>query len=96
MAVPTEYVIIGFEGNHFSGEIVPELAALVENGLVRILDIVFISKDPNGNVVALEVDEDENLAVFAELDGEIGGIIGPDDIAHAATMEGGSSMLLIV
>ena len=96
MAVPTEYVILGFEGNQFSGEIVPELAALVENGLVRILDIVFVSKDPDGNVVALEVDEDENLSIFADLDGEIGGLIGPDDIAHAATMEGGSSMLLIV
>lgn len=96
MAVPTEYVILGFEGNRFSGEIVPELSALVENGLVRILDIVFISRDPDGNVVALEVDEDENLAIFADLDGEVGGLIGPDDIAHAATIEGGSSMLLIV
>jgi hypothetical protein len=96
MAVPTEYIILGFEGNNFSGEIVPEVAALVDNGLVRILDVLFIRKDPDGSLVALEIDEDENLAIFADLDVEIGGIIGPEDIAHAATMEKGSSMLLIV
>lgn len=96
MATPTEYVIIGFEGNHFSGEIVPEISALVDHGLVRILDVVFLSRDPDGNVVVVEIDEDENLAVFAQLDGEVGGLIGPEDIAHAATMEGGSSVLLIV
>jgi hypothetical protein len=96
MAVPTEYTILGFEGNHFSGEIVPEIAALVDRGMVRILDAVFLSRSPDGNLVALEIDEDEDLAVFAAIDGEIGGLIGPEDIAHAAAIEGGSSMLLIV
>jgi hypothetical protein len=96
MAVPTEYTILGFEGNHFSGEIVPEIAALVDRGMVRILDAVFLSRAPDGNLVALEIDEDEDLAVFAAIDGEIGGLIGPEDIAHAAAIEGGSSMLLIV
>jgi hypothetical protein len=96
MAVPTEYIILGFEGNHFSGEIVPEIAALVDRGMVRILDAVFLSRAPDGNLVALEIDEDEDLAVFAAIDGEIGGLIGPEDIAHAAAIEGGSSMLLIV
>ena len=96
MAVPTEYVVMGFEGNQFTGEIVPEIVALVDGGLVRILDIVFVSTDSDGNVVVLEVDEDENLTVFAALEGELGGIIGPDDIAHAVAIDGGSSLLLIV
>ena len=42
---PVEYLILGFPGNKFTGEIVPELAKLIESGLVRIIDLTFISKD---------------------------------------------------
>jgi Family of unknown function (DUF6325) len=97
MAASVEYVIIGFSDNEFRGEIAPELAALIDAGLVRIVDLIFVSKGVDGSVVTLEVDEDDELAMFAALDGEVGGIIGPDDIEHAAAaIEGGDSVLLIV
>jgi hypothetical protein len=35
---PVEYVVIGFPGNRFRGEIVPALAELVDNDVVRIID----------------------------------------------------------
>lgn len=92
-----EYVIIGFPENRFTGEIAPELAKLIDAGVVRIVDLVFISKNTDGSVVVLEVDEHEHLAMFAELDGEVGGVIGPDDVEHAAAaVDHGSSVLLIV
>lgn len=92
-----EYAIIGFAGNDFTGEIASELANLIDAGLVRILDLVFLSKGPDDSVVIFEVDEHEQLAMFAALDGEVGGLIGPDDIEHAVeSIAGGSSVLLIV
>ena len=45
---PVEYIIVGFPGNKFNGEIAPELMALVESGTVRILDLIFIGKDDDG------------------------------------------------
>ena len=95
---PVEYIIIGFPGNQFKGEIVPELANLVEAGLIRILDLVIISRDEAGDVLVIEVDEDGDLSiVFAALDAEVGGVIGPDDIQHAAqSIEPGSSAALLV
>jgi hypothetical protein len=97
MAAPLEYIIIGFPENAFSGEIVPELAALVDAGTIRILDLVFIARGDDGSVLALEVDEHEHLSAFAELPGGVGGVIGPDDIEHAAaSIAAGSSVMLIV
>jgi len=94
---PVEYVIIGFPGNQFTGEIAPELAKLVESGLVRIIDLVFIAKDEAGDVVVLEVDEQADLNVFASIEGEVGGVLGDEDVAHAAeAIEPGSSALLLL
>jgi len=64
---PVEYLVIGFEGNNFKGAFVPALLELVENGTVKILDIVFISEDVNGDLVALEFDELDELEPFRTL-----------------------------
>jgi uncharacterized membrane protein len=95
---PVEYIIIGFPGNQFRGEIVPELVNLVEKGLIRIIDLVVISRNDAGDVLVIEVDEDGDLsAMFATLDGEVGGAIGNEDIQHAAaSIEPGSSAALLL
>lgn len=94
---PVEYIIIGFPGNKFNGEIVPELSALVDRGLVRILDVVFIGKDGNGDVVAFEIDEMGDVPQLANLEGETGGLISQQDIEHAAAgLEPNSSAGLLI
>lgn len=97
MTAPLEYIIIGFAENDFSGEIVDELAALVDNGVIKIVDLVFVARGDDGSVIALEVDEHEHLSAFTALEGDVGGVIGPDDIDHAAqSIADGSSVLLLV
>ena len=97
MTASLEYLIIGFPENDFSGEIVPALTSMVDDGLVRIVDLVFVAKGADGSVVALEVDEHEHLSALAAIEGDVGGVIGPDDIDHAAeSISEGSSLLLIV
>jgi hypothetical protein len=94
---PVEYIIVGFPGNKFSGEIAPELMALVETGTVRILDLVFIGKDADGSVVAFEIDELDAAVGFGGLDGEVGGLISPEDIEYAAAaLEPNSSAALLI
>ena len=82
---PVEYIIVGFPGNQFNGEIAPELGKLVDSGTIRILDLVFITKDADGNVEAIEFEDHDDVALFAALDGEVGGFISDEDIDYAAT-----------
>jgi hypothetical protein len=80
---PIEYLLIEFPGNKFTGEIVPALGRLIENRTVRILDLVFIRTDASGTRTTLEFDQLDELAPFAALDGEAGGLVSKEDIAYA-------------
>lgn len=96
---PVEYVVIGFPGNRFKGEIVPAVAELVDHGIVRIIDVAFIKKDTDGNVAMFEYDAlDDVLAFgFADIDGEAGGVLNDEDLELAAeALEPDSSAALIV
>ena len=94
---PVEYIIVGFPGNKFTGDIAPELIALVESGTVRVLDLVFIGKDDDGSVLAFEIDELDGVAGFDGLTGEFGGLIGPEDIEFVASkLAPGSSAALLL
>lgn len=96
---PVEYVVIGFPGNRFKGEIVPAVAELVDNDIVRIIDVAFIKKDPDGNATMFEYDTlDDVLAFgFADVDGEARGVLNDEDLELAAeALEPNSSAALVV
>jgi hypothetical protein len=94
---PVEYIIIGFPGNEFNGHIAPALADLIGSGTIRILDLVFIGKDAAGEVLTFEFDQLDELAPFADLEGEVGGLIGQEDIDHAAeSLEPNMSAALLI
>ncbi|MFJ5553607.1 DUF6325 family protein, partial [Streptomyces sp. NPDC093225] len=91
---PIDYVVVEFPGNRMTGEAFPLLVDLVDRGIVRILDLMFIRKDQDGTVVALEItdldgDGQLDLTVF---DGVHSGILGQDELEEAATaVEPGNS-----
>jgi hypothetical protein len=94
---PVSYTVIAFPGNHFQGNIAPEVARLVSNGTVRILDLVFVGKDDEGNTVSLEFDQLDELAGFNDIDGEVGGLVNSEDLDHvAASLPENNSALIIV
>jgi hypothetical protein len=82
---PVEYIIIEFPGNDFRGDIVPAMAKLVDDGTVRIIDLVFIMKDSDGNVTIYEYDQLDELAPFASLPGEVGDFVNQEDLDYVAT-----------
>jgi len=94
---PVEYIVVSFPGNQFNGQIAPELVALVESGTIRILDLLFIGKDAEGTVVSFEIDELADALGFDRLPGEVGGLIGPEDIEFVgAQLEANSSAALLI
>ena len=94
---PVEYVLIGFPDNKFTGGIAPALADLVNSGTVRIIDLVFIRKDADGNVLSFEYDELAETAAYGDIDGDADGFLDEEDILAAAEeLDNNSSTLLIV
>ncbi|MDD2788762.1 DUF6325 family protein, partial [Methanoculleus sp.] len=52
---PVEYMVIEFPGNQFKGEIIPALREVVDKGVIRIIDLVFMRKDDQGNISVMEL-----------------------------------------
>ncbi len=79
---PVDFVALEFKGNQFKGEIFPELMKLVNDGVVRVIDIIVVKKDADGNVTHQEIQETDQsvLAVFNPLKAEINGMIQVEDI----------------
>src|SRR3954468_4078506 len=92
-----DYIIVGFPGNQFNGEIAPELGKLVDSGTIRILDLVFITKNADGDARAAEFEDHANAPPFNALEGEVGGVISDEDIDYAAVeLEPNSSAALLI
>ncbi len=85
--LPLEYALIGFEGNKFSGKIVPELVDLAERGIVRFVDIVFIRKDEAGSTSTIELNdlEPELYEAFVPMGEHVSSLFTTDDLAIAAS-----------
>jgi hypothetical protein len=78
---PVEYIAIGFPGNKFSGEIIPAIKELQDSGTIRVLDLVIITKDDDGNVAAIELADatPEQGAALAALGVESNNLLGQED-----------------
>jgi hypothetical protein len=96
---PVEYMVVAFPGNKFNGEVAPALKELVDNGTIRVIDLAFVHKDENGDVAALEL-EDEGSEVFAAFQAvthERGGLVNDDDLMDiGAALDANSSAAILV
>lgn len=83
---PLEYVVIQFEDNRFTGELLPVLMDVEEEGCVGVVDLIFVRKDASGALTLLEISElDEGLAAAYEpLVSEFHGLLTAEDVATAA------------
>ena len=98
MAVgPVDVYIIGFPGNKFSGRIAPAIMELVDNGTIRVLDLLFVSKDADGVVTSLQAaDLDEDGAAFVSIDVTQPGALGPEDAEEVSEdLPANSSAMLV-
>jgi Family of unknown function (DUF6325) len=97
---PIDIVVIGYPpGAPMNGEGVPIFLDLVDRGIIRVLDALFVRKDADGtfsgfDLADLDQETAGDLAVFA---GATTGLLDEDDVATAAAeIESGSAALLLV
>jgi Family of unknown function (DUF6325) len=96
---PIDYVVLEWPGElPTTGEVQPLLLDLVDRGIIRILDIAFLTKDEDGSVRALDVGNLEQVAAaFAAFEGASSGLLGFDDLQEAAAaLDPGTSAAVLV
>ena len=96
---PVDFMVIEFPGGRMNGEGLPLLVDLVDRGIVRLLDLVFVRKMSDGSVVRMNItglsrDGFEDLEVF---EGASSGMLDDNDIkAAASVVDAGSTAALVV
>jgi uncharacterized membrane protein len=72
---PVQLLVVAFEGGRFEGRVLAELRRLREHDSVRLVDLIFVAKDADGDVVRLE-QSDLSPAEAAEFGALAGALVG--------------------
>ena len=87
---PIQFIVVGFRGNQFRGEILPELASLVKSRLIRVIDLLVVKKGEDDEVEVLQastLSESERADLAALAGALIGlgaaGVEGAEILAEA-------------
>lgn len=88
MRGPIDYIIVGFEGNNFKGEVLEELEKAVNDGTIAILDLAVIVKDKDGNVESLELSNLDSAVAkkISESKSGSAGLITPEDVVETGDL----------
>ena len=96
---PVDFLALEFDTDKLKGEIMPTIVELVENKVVRVIDLVVIQKDQDGKHEALELQQlaPEVIAIFDPLMVEISGIVQVEDIdAIAEEMDNNTTAAILL
>ncbi len=97
---PVDIVVIAYPaGAPMTGEAAPLLVDLVERGIIRVLDAMFVMKNEDGTFSGFDATDltDKGVGNFTVFEGASSGLLGEDDAAKAADeIEPGSAAVMIV
>lgn len=96
---PIEMLVVRFPGNQFTGEIMPALMELIDNGIVRVIDLLLVKKDAEGRVALFELSdlEPDVFGIFSPLVTDVTPLLNEDDaFGLAAALENDSSAGLLL
>jgi hypothetical protein len=97
---PVDIAVIAYPKDApMTGEAVPILLGLVEDGVIRVLDAMFVTKQEDGDIAGFEASglDEKGLTSFREFEGASSGLLGDDDIATAAeALEPGEAAVMIM
>jgi hypothetical protein len=54
---PVDWIVVEFPGSRFNGEIAPALRDLVDRDLIRVLDLLVLKKDADGELESFELSD---------------------------------------
>ena len=96
---PVDYMVVEFPAgaSNFTGEMAKELLALVDSGTIRVIDILILTKNQDGNVKAAELSDVGELGELQALEADLAELLAEEDVEHlAAAMEPGSTAGVLI
>jgi len=97
---PVDIVVIAYQpGAPMTGEAVPMLLDLVDRGIIRVLDALFVVKEQDGTFAGFQATDldGDSVGDFKAFEGASSGLLGDEDAATAAeAIEPGSAAVLLV
>jgi hypothetical protein len=96
---PVDYVVVEFPAgaSSFTGEMAAELRALVDAGIIRVIDVLILTKDADGTVEASELSDFGDLGDLQVIEAELGELLAADDVDRlAAAMDPGSTAGVLI
>ena len=94
---PVDFLLIEFPADRLTGEVAPRLVDLVESGIIRLYDLMVISKAESGAVEAIELRDSPVAQDFQYFAGASSGLLDDDDMRQAAeAMDPGTVAALLV
>ena len=96
---PVDYIVVEFPAgaSNFTGEMSAELVALTDAGLIRVIDIVILTKNEDGTVDAMELSDIEQLGPLERVETQLAELLAEEDVAHlAAAMDPGSTAGVLI
>ena len=96
---PIAYVIVEFPGSKMTGGGLPILVDLVDRGVIRIIDLLFVKRDTDGSIEIVnlgDIDGDGTLDLTV-FEGASSGLLSESDVKEASgAIDPGSSAAILV
>jgi hypothetical protein len=83
---PVDLLVVRFPDSNFTGEVMAEMKALVDAGTLRILDLIFVTKNDAGDLDVIELTDLEDVvaSTFDAFVGDLEGLFSSEDIEALA------------
>jgi hypothetical protein len=97
---PIDIVVIAYPADApMTGDAVPIFVDLVERGIIRVLDVLFVMQNEDGSVSGFEATDldGDSIGDLKVFEGASSGLLGEDDVASVGeTLEPGTAAVMIV
>ena len=96
---PVDYLVVEFPANasNFTGEMLDELTALVDGGTIRVIDMLILTKDADGEIDVVELEDLDELGELQSIEAGLAEMLAEEDVVNlAASMDPGSTAGVLI
>jgi len=96
---PVHYLVVEFPAgaSSFTGEMAAELVALVDAGIIRVIDVLILTKAADGTIDAMELSDIPELGELTAIEAELAELLAEEDVENlAAAMEPGTTAGVLI
>ena len=96
---PVDWIVVEFPEPKFTGEIAPILKDLADRELIRVLDLIFLTRDREGGYEVFESSDmdDSEIGELRAYEKELAMLLSEQDVVDLVeTIEPGSSAAVLV